>query len=88
MLPTPLAHRNAATVTISDSPAVVNLTVTDSEASEVARETGSFAFTRTGGDVTTALTVNYTIDGTATNGIDYTSIPGSITIPPNHLSPH
>ncbi|MFM6323106.1 MAG: Calx-beta domain-containing protein, partial [Microcystis panniformis] len=37
-----------------------------------------YTFTRSG--VTTdALTVNYTVEGTATNGTDYTSIPTSVT---------
>ncbi len=32
---------------------------------------------------TTAYTVNYTITGTATNGTDYTTLTGSVTIPAN-----
>jgi len=31
--------------------------------------------------LTSSLVINYTIAGTATNGTDYTSLPGSITIP-------
>ncbi|PKP18838.1 MAG: hypothetical protein CVU05_12705, partial [Bacteroidetes bacterium HGW-Bacteroidetes-21] len=38
------------------------------------------AFT-TGSAVTSPLTINYTITGTATNGTDFASIPASITIP-------
>lgn len=33
------------------------------------------------GDADTALTVNYQIGGTATNGSDYATLPGSLTIP-------
>jgi gliding motility-associated-like protein len=41
---------------------------------------GIFAFT-TSTPQTTPLTINYTVSGTATNGIDYTTIPLSVTIP-------
>jgi Ca2+-binding RTX toxin-like protein len=37
-----------------------------------------YTFTRTG-STTNLLTVNYSISGTATNGIDYTSLPTSVT---------
>jgi hypothetical protein len=33
------------------------------------------------GDATDALTVNYSIGGTATNGVDYAMLPGSVDIP-------
>ena len=41
---------------------------------------GKFYISRTG-SATDALTVNYTMSGTATNGVDYTSLLGSVTIP-------
>ncbi|WP_035616024.1 Calx-beta domain-containing protein [Haloferula sp. BvORR071] len=41
--------------------------------------TGTYYFSRTG--TTGALTVNYAVSGTATNGTDYTTLPGSIVIP-------
>jgi hypothetical protein len=71
-------------VNIADSPAVVSIAGDDRE-----RE-------RSGSDqrpvhvhdrlaqrrnLAVALIVNYTVGGTATNGVDYTTIPGSITIP-------
>lgn len=34
----------------------------------------------------TPYVINYTLGGTATNGTDYTNLPGSITIPANQLS--
>src|SRR5262249_12588815 len=74
------------TVTIADNPAVVTLAVSDADASEPGGDTGAFTFTRSGGDVASALVVNYTIGGTATNGVDYVSIPGNITIPANQSS--
>lgn len=33
------------------------------------------------GDTNNAVTVNYAIGGTATNGVDYVTLPGSVTIP-------
>src|SRR5439155_1495737 len=39
---------------------------------------GSFRFTRTG-DTTAALTVNYTVTGTATAGTDYTALSGTVS---------
>ena len=41
---------------------------------------GSFTFCRTG-DRTNAYVVNYTIGGTAKNGVDYQMLPGAVTIP-------
>ncbi len=41
---------------------------------------GSFTFCRTG-DRTSPYVVNYTIGGTAVNGVDYQMLPGSVTIP-------
>jgi serine protease AprX len=59
-------------------------TVTVAPATATAREagavTGSFVITR-GGDVDAALTVRYSIAGTATAGTDYLTLPGTVTIP-------
>jgi gliding motility-associated-like protein len=44
---------------------------------------GFITFFRSGGDPSQPITVNYTLSGTATNGVDHTSIPASVTIPPN-----
>ena len=41
--------------------------------------TGSYYFSRTG--TTGDLTVNYAVSGTATNGSDYTALPGTVVIP-------
>ncbi|MCX5683045.1 MAG: PA14 domain-containing protein, partial [Planctomycetota bacterium] len=55
-----------ATVTIADNdPAVVTLLATDAAASEQGRDSGTFTLTRVG-DLTAAVTVNYTVGGTAT----------------------
>ncbi len=47
--------------------------------SETGPTPGTFYFSRTG--TAGALTVNYSISGTATNGVDYTSLSGSVIIP-------
>jgi deoxycytidine triphosphate deaminase len=75
----------SGTVTIADDPAVVNVTVSDPDASETG-DPGAFTFARSGGDVASPLIVNYTISGTATNGTDYASITGSITILANETT--
>ena len=54
-------------------------------ASNVTYETcgaGFFTFTRNGGDITQPLTINFTVGGTATAGVDYQTLPTSVTIPP------
>ncbi len=47
---------------------------------------GLFTFTRSSGDPTLPLVINYTISGTATSGADFTAIPLSVTIPANQMS--
>jgi hypothetical protein len=63
-----------------DSPALPTVTVeaTDATATE-GGGTGTFTFTRDG-STTGALTVNFTVTGTATSGTDYTSIGTSVEI--------
>lgn len=43
--------------------------------------TVTLIFDRVGGNPNLPFTVNYTISGTATPGVDYQTIPGSVTIP-------
>ena len=80
-----VGQANTATVAIADNDLpTISLSVTDPNAAEVAPgETpnpGAIAITRTG-ITTEALTVNYTVSGTATNGGDYSSLGGAIVIP-------
>ena len=84
----------AATVNIADNPAVVSVNATIANASEVGPVNGLFTFNRTGGDTTAALSVSYTVTGTATNGVDYSTVPTtvsfaagqtSVTVPVNVL---
>jgi hypothetical protein len=74
-----LAASATGTITNDDVPSIT-LAVSPSPASVT--EDGStnliYTFTRTGA-TTSALTVNYTISGTATNGSDYALIPATVT---------
>ncbi len=42
---------------------------------------GAFTFSRSGGTTGSPLTVYYSVSGAATPGVDFTSLPGSVTIP-------
>jgi hypothetical protein len=68
-----------ATVEIS-SDEVVTITAADPTAKENGLTTGYFVVRRTG-STSSALTVNYTVTGTAAPGSDYLALPGSVTIP-------
>ena len=74
---------SSATVTIADNDSppplpTVTVTATDANASE-SGDTGTFTVSRTG-STATALTVNYSLGGTAGNGSDYQTLSGSVTI--------
>lgn len=60
-------------------PTIVNIAATNMYASE-SGDVGEFLITRTG-NLSQALMVNYIIRGTAENGVDYQTIPNSVTIP-------
>ncbi|GCA72859.1 serralysin C [Microcystis aeruginosa NIES-2519] len=68
------------TGTITNSPVTptITLAVSPSSVTEDGTTNLVYTFTRTG-STTSALTANYTVGGTATNGTDYTSIPTSVT---------
>jgi subtilisin family serine protease len=74
-------YPDAVDVTVHNGAAgtTVTLSATDDTAVEAPASTGTFTVTRTG-STAAALTVNYTIGGTATNGTDYTTLSGSVTI--------
>jgi hypothetical protein len=72
---------SSATVTIADDDVpTVTIVATDANAAEAGLDGGVFTVTRTG-STATALTVNYTVGGTASNGVDYQTIPTSVVIP-------
>ncbi|NCR00145.1 MAG: hypothetical protein GPJ11_11905, partial [Microcystis aeruginosa L211-101] len=64
------------------STSTVTLAVSPSSVTEDGTTNLVYTFTRSG-VTTNALTVNYTVGGTATNGTDYTSIPTSVTFAAN-----
>ncbi|MBE9145602.1 Calx-beta domain-containing protein, partial [Planktothrix mougeotii] len=70
--------------TTSTPPTTVSITASDSSAAETlsgqTANPGRFTITRTG-TTSNALTVNYTVAGTATKGTDYSNLTGSLTIP-------
>jgi hypothetical protein len=53
---------------------------------ESGSDNGTFTVTRSGGDNSSALTVYYTVGGTATPTNDYTALSGSVIIPANQSS--
>jgi len=71
----------SATLTIvDDDPVKVTITATDNIAREGSSDTATFTVTRVG-SLAANLVVNYTVSGTASNGLDYVLLPGSVTIP-------
>src|SRR5262249_1036995 len=79
-----LGTPDSATVTIADDTSghqsVVTVAATDPSASEQGPDPGVFTVSRSG-DTSAALTVSYTLGGAATNGVDYTTLSGTVTIP-------
>jgi N-acetylneuraminic acid mutarotase len=63
---------------------VVRLAASDGSANE-AGDTASFSVTRTG-SLTAALTVTYSISGSASNGTDYNALTGAVNIPAGSAS--
>ena len=71
-----------ATVTIADNDRpTVSIRATDPSATEAGLTTGRFTVTRTAVTPSVAMTVNYTIGGTAQAGPDYVALSGSVVIP-------
>src|SRR5579871_1843930 len=66
---------------VSNSPIpIVSIVATDPIAS-VLGDSGEFTVYRQGGKISNSLTVLYAINGTASNGVDYATIPNTVTIP-------
>jgi hypothetical protein len=59
----------------------VNLIASDPNASEIGLDPGAFTVSRPDWATGAALTVYYTVGGTAANGADYSNLTGSVTIP-------
>ena len=78
----------AKIIQVTSNPGLPTVTVaaTDANAAEAATpNTGTFTVSRTG-STAAALTVNYTVGGTASDGTDYTTIPTSVVIPAGSAS--
>jgi hypothetical protein len=58
---------------------VVTVSAADGAAAEAGRDSGTIRFIRSGGDLTTPLSVNYVVGGTATAGGDYERLSGAVT---------
>ncbi|MEI6083673.1 MAG: LamG-like jellyroll fold domain-containing protein [Verrucomicrobiota bacterium] len=58
----------------------IALTPTVATAGEFGPSNGTFTVTRTGA-TNFLVTVGYTVSGTASNGLDYTVLPGNVTLP-------
>jgi Calx-beta domain len=67
-------------LTTSNALPVLDISATDPNATESGGDTGTVTITRTG-DTTNPLTVNLLTAGTASNGVDYVTIPTSVVIP-------
>jgi len=74
------AVTTSSAVNITVSLPAVSIAATDASAAEPGSDTGVFTVSRTGG-TSQALTVNFSVSGTAAAGTDYTSIGTTTTIP-------
>lgn len=69
----------AATLTISDTDSpLVSVSAFDATASETGPDLGMFRFTRTG-STAAPMTVTFVVSGTADNGLDYQTLPTTVT---------
>ncbi|MDX1744472.1 MAG: Ig-like domain-containing protein, partial [Halobacteriales archaeon] len=73
------ASGSASIEVVVEPPGVVTVSATDDTAVEDEASSGTFTVSRTG-STTLAVTVNYTIGGTATAGADYSALAGDVTI--------
>ncbi len=71
---------SAAVKTASGPTMTVRVSAVKSTAYEQRSTKGSVRFSRTG-NLTKPVTILYSVGGTATNGVDYALLPGSVTIP-------
>ncbi len=74
------ASAEAVVQLADDGPIEISVVASDPSADESGVNPGAFTFSR-GGSVTSATTVNYTVGGTATSGVDYRALTGTVEIP-------
>jgi Calx-beta domain-containing protein len=75
-----------ATISIADDPAVVEVVASDNVASETGPDTGTFTFTRTGGNLQSTLPVRVELSGTAFHGPDYQLVDTTIVFQPGQTT--
>ena len=68
------------TIAPPPAPPTVEVVASDAEAGEFGTNTARFSFVRSGDINLLPLTVNYSISGTASNGVDYATLPTTITL--------
>ncbi len=84
----PVGSPSTATLTIADDdegdggPAevVVSVTASDPDAAETPADAGQFTVARTGGDPERAVTIAYSVSGSASPGDDYAALSGSVSL--------
>jgi hypothetical protein len=64
---------------IPPAPPTIEIVASDAVAGEWLTDTARFAIVRSG-DTNPAVTVNYSISGSASNGVDFVALPGSVTL--------
>lgn len=72
---------NQTLVLMDNDTSTVSIVANDASASENGPDTGTFTITRTGGDQTQPLTVDYSVSGRAVMGADYLRLDGRAVIP-------
>lgn len=75
----PINKGQGTCIIVDDDQQNVEVTTLDAKASETNNDPGTFHITRTG-PTDSSLKVFFGIKGTATNGVDYTRLAGSVTI--------
>jgi CARDB protein len=76
---------SACVQVVLGSAPTATITATDSAASEVGANPGTFTISRTG-TTTGDLIVSYTVSGSASNGVDYGTLSGTATVPNGQAS--
>jgi hypothetical protein len=70
------------TVVVNPPLTVVSVLATDNTATETNQTTGTFSIRREGGDTNVAMTIYFTITGTASNGVDYVALGTNVVMNP------
>jgi len=79
-----LSYANNATIGILEDAPMINVTAPTAYAYQ-GSSAGQFSLTRSG-ELNKAITVNFSLTGTATSGVNYTTLPTSVTFAANQTS--